>query len=1022
MKKNHLVIITIIFISIRLFSQSPTFQWGKLIGTTTTYNERINSISVDNQGNSYVAGIRILPSTGFETYFAKYTPGGSTLFFYSLIGSVAEIKTIFNDSVGNIYVGGYFNGTKDFNPTAGTLNMTSNGGYDAFFAKYSSSGNPVYVRRIGSTGDDMITSLKLDKNYNIIVAGTFSNTVDFDLTAGVANRTSNGQQDIFVASYNQSGNLNFANTAGGTFADFANDVDTDDANNIYTVGQFRGNNVDFDPGAGTNLLSYGGGGTNVYVVKYSSAGIHQWAWALTCPPGGDDGTCIKVNPKSNRFFIGGGYRGPMDFNPGPGVNVDTSSYCCGFVYDITPFFAAYDLNGNYKFSHKAGICGGSCGMEVLDLVSDKDNRIIICGNGDSGDFDPGPATYIPNFNNMYEYFVAGYDSVGLFKFYMGANFSTGASGTSAIPMTMATDGSSLYMGGLLNGSAWDLNSGAGVNTFTSAGGDDGLLVRYNTCSSAPSQPSAITGNSVICNGSSQLYSITPISGVVNYSWTLPSGWTGSSTNPYISVTTGTSSGIISVYAINGCGTSIVRTLSVTVTTSVTAPGVISGASTICSASTLQTYSVSAVAGATSYSWTLPGGWTGSSSSNIINVTSGATGGNISVAATGACNTSSASIKTITISTPPTISVNSGSICSGQSFTMIPSGASTYTYSSGSSVVSPASNASYSVSGTNSAGCISASPAVSSITVAASPTAVASTSQTITCTFPSITLNGSGVTSYSWTGPGIVSGSNTANPLVNMAGSYSLAGTSGSCNSNTALVTVIANNAPPSLSITSNNPICIGNSATLTAGGATTYSWSTGSSATSIIVSPTITTNYILSGTNSANGCFGNINKSITVNPLPIVSANTSNSIICGPPYQGTAILTGSGANTYTWNSTATTVTIAVSPSVTTSYTLTGTDVNGCMNSAAITQSVSTCTGIEQLFTNNELNIYPNPFHDKLYIISDGRKHQLQIYNAIGALIFESLIESEKTEIGLSNQPNGIYFIRINNKTIKSVKE
>ena len=70
---------------------------------------------------------------------------------------------------------------------------------------------------------------------------------------------------------------------------------------------------------------------------------------------------------------------------------------------------------------------------------------------------------------------------------------------------------------------------------------------------------------------------------------------------------------------------------------------------------------------------------------------------------------------------PTITVNSGSVCAGTSFTMAPSGASTYTYSSGTAVVTPTATSSYSVTGTNAAGCISSNTAVSTVTVNALPT-------------------------------------------------------------------------------------------------------------------------------------------------------------------------------------------------------------------------------------------------------------------------------------------------------------
>jgi hypothetical protein len=167
----------------------------------------------------------------------------------------------------------------------------------------------------------------------------------------------------------------------------------------------------------------------------------------------------------------------------------------------------------------------------------------------------------------------------------------------------------------------------------------------------PTQPGGITGNTTVTQGSSQTYSIAAVSGATSYTWTLPSGWSGSSTGTSITTTAGTTGGTISVTANNACGASTARTLNVTVSTcSVPAqPGAISGNTSV-AAGSAQTYSVSAVSGATSYTWTLPSGWTGSSSSTSISTTAGTSGGTISVRANNACGAGTARTLNVTVST------------------------------------------------------------------------------------------------------------------------------------------------------------------------------------------------------------------------------------------------------------------------------------------------------------------------------------------------------------------------------------
>jgi hypothetical protein len=198
-----------------------------------------------------------------------------------------------------------------------------------------------------------------------------------------------------------------------------------------------------------------------------------------------------------------------------------------------------------------------------------------------------------------------------------------------------------------------------------------------TVSSTPAQPGTITGNTTVCSGSTNTYSITSVSGATGYTWTVPSGATinsGQGTTS-ISVTFGTSSGNVSVTADNSCGSSTARTSSITVNTAPAQPGTISGASTACSGSS-QTYSISAVSGATTYTWTVPSGASINSGqgSTSINVTMGSNSGNVTVTAGNTCGTSSASTLGVTITTTVTpsvsIAITSGTnpTCSGSSVT------------------------------------------------------------------------------------------------------------------------------------------------------------------------------------------------------------------------------------------------------------------------------------------------------------------------------------------------------------------
>jgi len=131
---------------------------------------------------------------------------------------------------------------------------------------------------------------------------------------------------------------------------------------------------------------------------------------------------------------------------------------------------------------------------------------------------------------------------------------------------------------------------------------------------------------------------------------------------------------------------------------------------------------------------------------------------------------------------------------------------------------------------------------------------------------------------------------------------------------------------PTISISSSPTICSGTSVVLTASGGTSYKWSNAASTASIIVTPTVTTSYTVTGTN-ASGYSAVVSTTVTVNAIPTISILASQTICSG----SNAILTASGAASYRWSNSATTASITATPLITSSFTVTGISVLGCIN-------------------------------------------------------------------------------------------
>lgn len=204
-----------------------------------------------------------------------------------------------------------------------------------------------------------------------------------------------------------------------------------------------------------------------------------------------------------------------------------------------------------------------------------------------------------------------------------------------------------------------------------------------------------------------------------------------------------------------------------------------------------------------------------------------------------------------------------------------------------------------------------------------------------CAGTQVTLTGNGANTYSWTG-GIANGV----PFAAIATTtYTVTGTDGNGCSNTTSITVTVNQLPPV--IINSNPIsgtvCAGGQVTLTATGAASYSWS-GGITNGVAFTPVATTTYTVTGTLA--GCSSTATKVVTVNALPNVGVSVSpNDTVCS----GDQItLTSNGANTYNWSGGAING-VPFTPVASNTYTVTGTDINTCTNTAVISITVNANT-------------------------------------------------------------------------------
>jgi hypothetical protein len=280
--------------------------------------------------------------------------------------------------------------------------------------------------------------------------------------------------------------------------------------------------------------------------------------------------------------------------------------------------------------------------------------------------------------------------------------------------------------------------------------------------------------------------------------------------------------------------------------------------------------------------------------------------------------------TVTVNPGPTITVNNPSVCAATPVTLSASGANSYSWNTGAtsntiSVSSPV-NTVYVVSGTNSLGCVSSSS--SNINILTTPT-LAVNNITV-CSGGTATLFASGASTYSWS-----TGSNLSSATVAPAGFsiYTVNGNIGTC-SDSKTVSVAIGSAITIFITPSTPAICVGGSVALTATGANSYTWSTTSNSSSIVVAPLVTTTYTVLAL--AGTCPGSQVVSVTVNNLPQIAVSATN-VLCSGGSSGkiSATSTGNGPFSYTYSS-------GPSGLAAGTYTVFASDVFGCRNQSTVT--------------------------------------------------------------------------------------
>lgn len=358
---------------------SGVVLWARALGGPDS--DISYAVGVDGSGGVYVTGyfngtadfdpgvgVSNLVSAGDDDIFVcKLDANGDLAWAHGFGGTNSDrASSLAVDAAGNVHSIGWFRNTVDFDPGAGTFDLTGSSSGDVYVSKLDADGDFVWASALGGTSQDFGFGIALDGAGSVYTSGYFLGTADFDPGPGTFDLTSNGAQDAFVCVLDSGGVLSWAVSFGDTGDDRAFDVTPDGAGGAYVTGHFSGT-VDLDPGSGV-LEATSAGGLDTFSLRLDGSG--DALWANTFGSADDDRGFSVATDSTGNALVTGYFRGSPDVDPGP----DTLTLSSAGLEDV--FLQKLTATGEVTWAAALGGSGFDTGRDVLE---DSLGRVLLTG-------------------------------------------------------------------------------------------------------------------------------------------------------------------------------------------------------------------------------------------------------------------------------------------------------------------------------------------------------------------------------------------------------------------------------------------------------------------------------------------------------------------------------------------------------------------------------------------------------------------------------------------------------------------
>ena len=281
------------------------------------------------------------------------------------------------DVFGNVYMTGFFESST---LTLGATTLRNAGGKDILVVKYDSSGQIVWAKSVGASGDEAGYRLAVDASGSVYVAGNFASST---LPFASINLRNAGGRDLFVVKYNTDGEVLWAQSAGGEASDYSTDIAIDSIGNVYITGVFESKRINFGSitikNAGLKPIDKKIFPWDFFLAKYAPNG--RLLWVKSFGGNGDDYSVgIAVDASGNTYVTGYFQSDNLSLGTITLSNVYIWQVTKGddieraFAWDI--FVVKYDPNGQVVWASSAG---GSGPDATAGIAVDARGNVYLTG-------------------------------------------------------------------------------------------------------------------------------------------------------------------------------------------------------------------------------------------------------------------------------------------------------------------------------------------------------------------------------------------------------------------------------------------------------------------------------------------------------------------------------------------------------------------------------------------------------------------------------------------------------------------